>query len=125
MNLKYTLKSLIFALIISLQLSPTVSASDVIINGQTLSHAQKIALENSIGTRIVPGNYVSDGDCWVNLSNGTSGCLSSSTVNSFSRYGSGERSSNGDWNHWSNAAGGAVGGTSDGCIYTTFGYSNC
>ena len=32
---------------------------------------------------------------------------------------------NGDWNHWSNAAGGAVGGSADGCIYTTFGWSNC
>lgn len=125
MKSKYSLKSIYVSLLIGLLLSTTVSASDVTINGQVLNQAQKIALENRIGTRIVPGNYVSDGDCWVNLSNGTSGCLSSSSVNSFSRYGSGERSSNGDWNHWSNAAGGAVGGTSDGCIYTTFGYSNC
>lgn len=125
MNSKFPLKSLFIALLIGLQLSSTVSASDVIINGRLLSYAEKVALENSIGTRIAAGNYVSDGDCWANLSNGTSGCLSSSTVNSSSRYGSGERSSNGDWNHWSNAAGGAVGGTSDGCIYTTFGYSNC
>jgi hypothetical protein len=42
-----------------------------------------------------------------------------------SRYGSGEWNGKGDWNHWSNAAGGAVGGTGDGCIYTTFGWSNC
>lgn len=125
MKLKYPLKSLFIALLIGLHLNANVYASDVIINGQLLNQAQKTALENRIGTRITPGNYVSNGDCWVNLSNGTSGCLSSGTVNNFSRYGSGERSANGDWNHWSNAAGGAVGGTSDGCVYTSFGWSSC
>lgn len=125
MNSKYALKSLFLSLLIGLQLSGTASASDVIINGQLLTHAQQTALENRIGTRIVPGNYVSDGDCWANLSNGTSGCLSSGTVNNISRYGSGERSTDGSWNHWSNAAGGAVGGTSDGCVYTSFGWSSC
>lgn len=41
------------------------------------------------------------------------------------RWGSGSQYSDGSWNHYSDAAGGAVGGTSDGCIYTTFGWSNC
>ena len=41
------------------------------------------------------------------------------------RWGSGSQYSDGSWNHYSEAAGGAVGGTSDGCIYTTFGWSNC
>jgi len=31
----------------------------------------------------------------------------------FSRYGSGERTPQGDWNHWSDAADGSVGGTSE------------
>jgi hypothetical protein len=125
MNLKNSFKSIFVALLFSFQLNSSVFASDVIINGQVLSSAEKIAMENRIGTRIMPGNYISDGDCWVNLSNGTSGCLSSATVNTYSRYGSGERSSNGSWNHWSNAAGGAVGGSSDGCVYTSFGWSSC
>ena len=41
------------------------------------------------------------------------------------RRGSGSQYSDGSWNHYSGAAGGAVGGTSDGCIYTSFGWSNC
>jgi len=43
------------------------------------------------------------------------------------RWGGGSRTSNGSWNHYSNLAGGAVGGTSDGCVYTTVagGWSNC
>jgi len=44
-----------------------------------------------------------------------------------SRYGSGSQYSDGSWIHSSNAAGGSVGGTSDGCIYTNVGggWSNC
>lgn len=125
MNTKHPLKIIFLTLLISLNLSTYVAASEVIINGQLLSQVQKNALEKRIGTRIVSGNYITNGDCWLNLSTGASGCLSSGKSNHFSRYGSGSRSANGDWNHWSNAAGGAVGGTSDGCIYTTYGWSNC
>ena len=94
------------------------------INGQQLTSDQLAYLEQSIGSRIAPGAYLlNNNGCWVNLSTGASGCIGS--VDTHSRYGSGERTSDGSWNHWSNAAGGAVGGTSDGCVYTTFGWSNC
>lgn len=125
MNIKYAFKSIFLTVLIGFNMSVAVSASEVIINGQLLNREQITMLENSIGTRIVPGNYISNGDCWVNLSNGASGCLSNGSGDRFSRYGSGSRSANGDWNHWSDAAGGGVGGTSDGCIYTTYGWSNC
>lgn len=125
MNVKYSGRTIFLSMLIALNMTNSVYASGVIINGMVLSYADKIAIEKQIGTRIEPGSYLSDGDCWVNLTNGTNGCLSKTTVNRFSRYGSGERNAQGDWNHWSNAAGGGVGGTSDGCIYTTFGYSNC
>ncbi len=61
---------------------------------------------------------------------GQSGCLSK-TVGNYgandtdiynSRYGSGETNSQQDWSHWSDAAGGSVGGTGDGCVYTSFGH---
>jgi len=44
-----------------------------------------------------------------------------------SRYGGGSQYADGSWNHYSSAAGGAVGGTSDGCVYTSVagGWSNC
>jgi hypothetical protein len=100
-------------------------AAGVTINGKPLSSAEISALEMQIGQQIAPGNYLSDGNCWVNLSTGTSGCLNQGTVNTYSRYGSGEYNSAGDWNYWSNAAGGSVGGTSDGCVYTSYGWSNC
>lgn len=100
------------------------SWSNVAINGQHLTQAQLSALESQVGTRIAPGAYLVDArGCWMNLSNGTSGCLGS--VDTHSRYGSGERSSDGSWNHYSRAADMGVGGTSDGCIYTTTGWSNC
>jgi len=43
------------------------------------------------------------------------------------RGGSGSQYSDGSWIHSSNVAGGSVGGTSDGCIYTSVGggWSNC
>ncbi len=110
-------------------LSPALFADDlsqVAINGQVLTVQQLRALEDSIGSRIAPGAYVVDGSgCWANLSNGTSGCLGGGITQYHSRYGSGERTSDGSWNHYSNSAGTGVGGTSDGCIYTTTGWSNC
>jgi len=99
--------------------------SGVIINGQPLSYAEKAALEYQIGVQILPGRYVMDGNCWKNLTLGTSGCLGSGTINTFSRYGSGEYNGKGDWSYRSDLPGGSVGGTSDGCLYTSFGWSNC
>ncbi len=126
-------RKLIISLFLFLQVFTYALASGVIINGQLLSKNELTVLEHNIGTRILPGNYLSDGDCWVNLTNGQSGCLSN-TVGSYgandtdiynSRYGSGETNSQQDWSHWSDAAGGSVGGTGDGCVYTSFGWSNC
>ena len=103
-------------------------ATRVFINGYELTHEELYAVELQSGTRIPPGNYLYDGrtGCWAELDSGESDCPGYSDNGSYSsRYGSGEWNGNGDWNHWSNAAGGAVGGTGDGCIYTTFGWSNC
>jgi len=99
----------------------------VAINGRMLAPAEVVALERQLGGRVVPGSYLYNAvnGCWVNTSNGTSGCLGRGTSNYFSRYGSGERTGNGSWNHYSRAVGGSVGGTSDGCLYTSFGWSNC
>lgn len=119
------LKALLALQIGGLMMCSVAAASDVIINGKVLSYSEKSALEQQIGQKIVPGNYLSNGDCWVNLSNGSSGCLSQSSVDTFSRYGSGSYDNKGNWNVWSDAADGAVGGTSDGCIYTSYGWSNC
>jgi hypothetical protein len=113
------------ALVSILFASSTVLASGVIINGRILSQQEKTSMEMQIGQTIVPGNYISDGDCWMNLSTGASGCLSQQSVNTYSRYGSGSYDGAGNWNVYSGAAGGAVGGTSDGCVYTSFGWSNC
>lgn len=102
------------------------SWSSVAINGQRLSQEQLRVLEQRIGARVAPGVYLADANgCWLNLTNATSGCLGRGNVTSFSRYGSGERNANGDWNHYSRSAGMGVGGTADGCIYTTSGWSNC
>ena len=98
------------------------------INGYELTQEELYAVELQTGTRIPPGNYLYDGrtGCWAELDSGESDCPAYSDNGSYSsRYGSGEWNGNGDWNHWSNAAGGAVGGSADGCIYTTFGWSNC
>lgn len=105
----------------------------VYVNGYELTAQELYVAQQSSGTRIPPGNYLYDGQtgCWLELNSGQGGCPgNASNGNSgggsyISRYGSGEWNGNGDWNHWSDAAGGAVGGTSDGCIYTSFGYSNC
>ncbi len=98
--------------------------SNVAVNGQLLTQDQLYALQVQLGTAIPPGNYLLDADgCWLNLTTGMSGCVG--TVNTYSRYGSGERTSDGSWNVYSDAADMGVGGTSDGCIYTTSGWSNC
>ena len=98
--------------------------SYVAINGQRLTVSQLQLLEQQLGTRIAPGAYLVNAQgCWVNLTTGQGGCLGGTDY--LSRYGSGGRSADGSWNHWSNAAGAGVGGTSDGCIYTTMGWSNC
>ena len=100
--------------------------SNVVINGQRLSIQQLQALQFKLGMRVMPGNYLANpqNGCWFNMSTGQRGCLGRSQSN-FSRFGSGSRNANGQWNHWSNAAGGAVGGDGNGCIYTSFGWSNC
>ncbi len=102
--------------------------SAVAINGQILSQQQLATLEMQLGTRIAPGSYVVDygTGCWANLSTGQQGCGVGGGGNGAytSRYGSGERNANGDWSHYSNIAGGGVGGTGDGCVYA-FGWSNC
>ena len=99
-------------------------ASNVSINGYRLSVQELVGLQRQLGTVIPAGAYVVDQNgCWANLTTGQNGCPG--TVNAYSRYGSGERTSDGSWNHYSNSAGMGVGGTSDGCIYTTTGWSNC
>ena len=98
--------------------------SDVAINGARLTVPQLRALEQQIGAKVAPGVYlVNASGCWLNVSTGQSGCLGSGDYHS--RYGSGERSADRSWNHWSNSADMGVGGTADGCIYTTTGWSNC
>ena len=108
--------------------SAAAQQSFVAINGQVLSHQQLAALETQLGTRIAPGSYVVDyaSGCWANLSTGQQGCGVGGGSNGTytSRYGSGERNANGDWSHYSNIAGGGVGGSGDGCVYA-FGWSNC
>ncbi len=99
--------------------------SNVAINGVRLTTAQLSLLEANLGTRVQPGSYLTDANgCWVNMTTGASGCLNQSG-DVHSRYGSGSRYSDGSWNHWSELPEMGVGGTSDGCIYTTVGWSNC
>lgn len=121
------LRATVFSL--CLVLTPFASAdafSDVAINGQVLTRQQLALLEMQLGGPIAPGNYLVNGmnGCWLHLESGASGCPNAA-VDSHSRYGSGSRDAQGNWNHYSEAAGGAVGGTADGCVYTTFGWSNC
>jgi hypothetical protein len=98
--------------------------SSVAVNGEVLTREQLYVLQVQLGTAIPAGNYLLDGQgCWLNLTSGLSGCVGS--VSTHSRYGSGERTSDGSWNQYSQAAEMGVGGTSDGCIYTTQGWSNC
>ncbi len=122
--MKRQLVLFLFALI-STDLVLANGPARVVINGLPLSPVQHRALEQQLGMRVLPGNYlVNAAGCWLNLSTGARGCLGGGS-DVHSRYGSGARDGSGNWNHWSNAAGGAVGGTSDGCIYTSFGWSNC
>lgn len=111
---------------LGLALRADANPSHVAINGQRLSQEELWALQMQLGTAIAPGHYlVDERGCWMNMSSGQMGCLGDSTTHHFSRYGSGERTGDGSWNHYSNDAGMGVGGTSDGCIYTTVGWSNC
>lgn len=126
MTFKRFVSPLVFVLSLCAGSAAFAGGSDVYINGLQLTVQQKTALQNAIGTYIAPGSYLVDANsgCWYNQSTGASGCPS--TGNPYvSRYGSGSYDNSGNWNHWSNAAGGGVGGTSDGCIYTTYGWSNC
>ena len=118
----------LFLLLVCLFCSALVLAeAPVIINGRSLSAQEVAVLEQQLGGRVYPGNYLYNAynGCWYNTTNRTQGCIGQDTSNYFSRYGSGERSSNGSWSHTSRAAGGSVGGTADGCVYTSFGWSNC
>jgi hypothetical protein len=123
---KYRKIILVLTALTSHQVAMADGWSDVAINGQRLTSVQLQVLEQQIGSKVAPGIYLADvNGCWLNLSNATSGCLGQGSVTTFSRYGSGERNNNGDWNHYSRSAEMGVGGTSDGCIYTTSGWSNC
>lgn len=125
MRSKHLALVLTFATLLGASSGSLSQGSDVYVNGQRLSAAEVYGLQRELGTYIAPGSYLYDDStgCWYNQSTGASGCLSGNG-DYLSRYGSGS-SSGQFWNHWSNAAGGGVGGTSDGCIYTTFGWSNC
>ncbi len=99
--------------------------SNVVINGQRLTVQQLRVLQNQIGTRVLPGNYLynANNQCWANLNTGQRGCLGEKAGTRASRSGSGEWDSQGNWSSWSEYDGG-VGGTADGCIYTA-NWSNC
>jgi hypothetical protein len=127
---KYQITALIvgFAIFSATLLAQANGGTLVFINGQELTPHELHTVQLQTGTRIPPGNYLYDvrTGCWAELNTGQTGCPGNTGGGAYtSRYGSGEWNGNGDWNHWSNAAGGAVGGTGDGCNYTTFGWSNC
>lgn len=96
--------------------------SDVTINGQRLTMQRLRLLEQELGFRIAPGNYLFNAynQCWANLTTGQAGCLGGAYI---SGRGSGEWNGRGDWSSWSDYGGG-VGGTADGCIYAGD-WSNC
>lgn len=100
--------------------------SSVSINGQQLTMTQLNNLQVQLGSQIYPGAYLVDyqSGCWLNSTTGASGCIGSQTTTTHSRYGSGERTSDGSWSHYSHAAGMGVGGTADGCVYAGT-WSNC
>jgi hypothetical protein len=117
-----------FAFLIATLVAHANGRTLVFVNGYELTPEELYSVQLQSGSRIPPGNYIYDGrtGCWAELNSGRSDCPSYAAGGSYgSRYGSGEWNGNGDWNHWSNAAGGAIGGTGDGCMYTTFGWSNC
>ncbi len=100
--------------------------SNVAINGTVLTVQEVMALQQQIGYRIAPGNYLVDQNtgCWYNQSNGTSGCLGDSSVAYQSNQGSGSYDQQGNWTHYDSDSHWGVGGTGDGCIYTPD-WSNC
>ncbi len=100
------------------------NTSSVIINGHHLSITELHQLQQQLGSVILPGIYYYDAQstCWINTTSGAKGCLKGQQYTT--RYGSGEWDSQGNWSHYSSVAGGAVGGSSDGCVYA-FGWSNC
>lgn len=117
-----------FAMIVATLAAHATGGTLVFVNGYELTPEELYSIELESGTRVPPGNYIYDvgTGCWAELNSGRGDCPAYGAGGSYnSRYGSGEWNGNGDWNHWSNAAGGAVGGTGEGCIYTTFGWSNC
>ena len=102
------------------------SQSNVATNGYQLSYEELIALQLQLGVQIPAGNYEVDYQtgCWANLSTGQSNCGASNSEY-VGRSGSGSYDTQGNWNHYNSVSGFGVGGTSDGCIYTTSGWSNC
>jgi hypothetical protein len=103
------------------------SGKYVVINGVQLSQQEIAALELQLGSQIEPGIYLYDyqSGCWANLTTQQQGCLGGGGNGSYaSQYGSGEWNNDGDWSHYSDIAGGGVGGSGDGCVYA-FGWSNC
>jgi len=123
-HIRFSLTALVLLAAVLTHPAHAAQWSNVAINGQRLTTDQLEQLQAAIGSAIAPGAYLVDAQgCWLNVTTGQAGCLGS--VDTFSRYGSGERTSDGSWNHYSNSAGMGVGGTSDGCIYTTTGWSNC
>ena len=105
-------------------------ASNVTINGALLSQQQLITLQQQLGFKVNPGNYLVNfnNGCWMNMDNGTSGCVSNRSGGNGGTYvgpgGSGEWNQQGDWSYRSNSSGMGVGGTADGCVYAGS-WSNC
>ncbi len=128
--------------------------SDVVVNGERLTVEQVTELQEQFGTLLAPGQYAMDDEgCWIHLSTVATGCLGRGYYGDGEmgddRYGpfaddgsgevvgddgsgvyitgdgSGEITNDGSWNVYSDQAEMGVGGTSDGCIYTTEGWSNC
>lgn len=99
--------------------------SNVVINGQRLTMQELRVLQNQLGSRVNPGNYLYNAynQCWANLTTGQNGCLGGRAGSRASASGSGEWDGRGNWSSWSDYGGG-VGGTADGCIYTA-NWSNC
>ena len=104
-----------------------MAESPVVINGYSLSAAEVAALEQQLGSRVAPGNYLVNpvSGCWMNTNTGASGCPAAPGAGTYvGSGGSGEWNNQGDWSYNSNQGGGYVGGTGDGCIYTE-NWSNC
>lgn len=113
-------------LLLSSSVFATQEMSGVIINGNRLNVLQLQAVEMHLGYKIMPGTYLLNfqNGCWLEVNRNDRGCIAYQNSGVHSRYGSGERSSDGSWSHYSNAAGMGVGGTADGCVYTA-NWSNC